>query len=111
MVTWEHDMPNWLPIVVGMIAGICSTFAFVPQVLKIWREGDTHAISLRMYLMRVTGFVLWLWYGFVIGSAPIVIFNIVSLALGGTVLFLKLRAGGRLARLIGVGPRNLQVSR
>ena len=104
-------MPSWLPTVVGMIAGTFSTFAFVPQVLKIWREGDTHAISLRMYLMRVAGFVLWLWYGVVIGSVPIVIFNVVSLALGGAVLFLKLRAGGRLARLIGIGPRNLQASR
>src|SRR3712207_3525236 len=104
-------MPSWLPIVVGMIAGTCSTFAFVPQVLKIWHEGNTHAISLRMYLMRVTGFVLWLWYGFVIGSIPIIIFNVVSLALGGTVLFLKLRADGRLARLIGISPRDVQVSR
>src|SRR3712207_2913725 len=79
-------MPSWLPVAMGMIAGTLSTFAFVPQVLKIWREGDTHAISLRMYLMRVTGFVLWLWYGVTIGSAPIVIFNVVSLLLGGTVL-------------------------
>src|ERR671916_2693751 len=104
-------MQAWLPTILGMVAGTCSTFAFVPQVLKIWREGDTHAISLRMYLMRVTGFVLWLWYGFVIGSAPIIIFNIVSLALGGTVLLLKLRAGGRLAHLLGIGPRDLQASR
>ena len=32
-------MPSWLPVAVGMIAGTFSTFAFVPQVLKIWREG------------------------------------------------------------------------
>ena len=103
-------MPGWLPIIVGMVAGTCSTFAFVPQVLKIWREGDTQAISLRMYLMRVTGFMLWLWYGIVIGSLPIIIFNVISLALGGTVLLLKLRAGGRLAGLLGINPKGLEAS-
>ena len=86
-------MPSWLPTLLGVIAGCFSTFALVPQVLKIWREGDTEAISLRMYVMRVAGFALWLWYGFLIGSLPLIVFNILSLALGGTVLFLKARAG------------------
>ena len=53
-------MQAWLPTVLGLVAGCCSTAAFVPQVLKIRREGDTSAISLRMYVMRVAGFVLWL---------------------------------------------------
>ena len=56
-------MQSWLPTIVGMIAGCCSTAAFVPQVLKIWREGDTRAISTRMYVLRNLGFVLWLAYG------------------------------------------------
>ena len=84
-------MPDWVPTVLGVIAGCFSTFAFIPQVLKIWREGDTHAISLRMYVMRVSGFVLWLWYGILIGSPPVIVFNILSLLLGGTVLVLKAR--------------------
>ena len=41
----------------------------MPQVLKIWREGDTNAISLRMYVMRVAGFVLWLAYGFAVSGS------------------------------------------
>ena len=86
-------MPGWVPTALGVIAGCFSTFAFVPQVLKIWREGDTQAISLRMYVMRVSGFALWLWYGILIGSIPVIVFNILSLALGGTILFLKARAG------------------
>ena len=85
-------MPDWLPTVIGLVAGCCSAFALVPQVVKIWREGDTEAISLRMYLMRVTGFALWIGYGFAIGSAPVVIFSVLNFLLGGTVLLLKLRA-------------------
>jgi MtN3 and saliva related transmembrane protein len=88
-------MQAWLPTVLGLVAGCCSTVAFVPQVLKIWREGDTRAISLRMYLMRVAGFVLWLGYGFALGSVPLVVFNVLNLLLGGTVLALKLRGDAR----------------
>jgi MtN3 and saliva related transmembrane protein len=75
----------------GIVAGVCSTASFVPQVLKAWRENDTGAISLRMYLVTVTAFVLWTIYGFAIGSLPIIVFNLLSLGLSGTILFLKLR--------------------
>ena len=91
-------MRGWLPTVVGVVAGCCSTPAFVPQVLKIWREGDTRAISTRMYVLRDVGFVLWLAYGLALGSAPLVVFNVVSLLLGGTILVLKLRGKAREAR-------------
>jgi MtN3 and saliva related transmembrane protein len=86
-------MQAWLPTFLGMAAGCCSTYAFVPQVLKIWREGDTRAISTRMYVLRVAGFVLWLGYGFALGSTPLIVFNVANLLLGGTVLALKLRGG------------------
>ena len=75
----------------GVVAGICSTASFVPQVLKAWRENDTEAISKRMYYVTVTAFVLWTIYGFVIGSLPIIIFNLLSLGLSGMILFLKVR--------------------
>ncbi len=93
-------MQAWLPTVLGLVAGCCSTAAFVPQVLKIWREGDTRAISLRMYLMRVAGFVLWLAYGLALGSVPLIVFNVLNLLLGGTVLALKVRGDARPGSLL-----------
>ena len=84
-------MQGWLPSVLGFIGGTLSAGAFVPQVVKIWREGDTEAISVRMYVLRVTGFVLWLWYGFMIASTPLIVFNVLNVVLGGTVLWLTLK--------------------
>ena len=52
-------------------------------------------MPLTMYLMRVAGFVLWLGYGFALGSVPLVVFNVLNLLLGGTVLALKLRGDAR----------------
>src|SRR3712207_6003471 len=43
---------NWIGIL-GLVAGCCTAGSFVPQVLKAWREGDTGAISKRMYTLTV----------------------------------------------------------
>jgi MtN3 and saliva related transmembrane protein len=85
------DMPDWLPSVLATIAGILSTSSFVPQVIKAWRERDTRAISKHMYMVTVTAFVLWSAYGFLIGSWPMMVFNVLSLILSATILILKIR--------------------
>jgi MtN3 and saliva related transmembrane protein len=84
-------MEDWLPTVLATIAGILSTSSFVPQVVKAWRERDTRAISKHMYMVTVTAFVLWAIYGYLIGSWPVVIFNLLSLGLSGTILVFKIR--------------------
>jgi len=84
-------MSSWLPTILATVAGILSTASFVPQVLKAWRERDTAAISKRMYLVTVTAFTLWSIYGFMIGSWPLIIFNLLSLGLSGSILLLKIR--------------------
>jgi MtN3 and saliva related transmembrane protein len=84
-------MEGWLPTILATIAGILSTSSFVPQVMKAWRERDTRAISKHMYMVTVTAFVLWTVYGFMIGSWPIMIFNLLSLGLSATILILKIR--------------------
>ena len=80
-----------LPEIVGTVAGLCSTSSFIPQVVKAWREGDTEAISKRMYIITVSAFSLWIVYGVMIASIPIIVFNAASLLLSGTILVLKLR--------------------
>lgn len=77
--------------VVGTAAALCSMSSFVPQIRKIWRERDASSVSLRMYVVTVTGFSLWIGYGLLIGSWPVVGSNAVCLALSGAVLALKWR--------------------
>ena len=77
--------------IVGTAAGLCSMTSFVPQILKILKERDVEGISIRMYIVTVTGFVLWVTYGFLIGSWPVAVSNSVNLALAGTILVLKWR--------------------
>lgn len=80
--------------IVGTGAALCSMTSFGPQILKIWRERDASSVSLRMYLVTVTGFVLWTAYGVLIGSWPVIASNVVCLAMSGAVLALKWRFSG-----------------
>lgn len=75
----------------GLVAGTLTTAAFVPQVVKIWRTRSTDDISLGMFSLFNAGLLLWLGYGILIGSVPIVVSNLVTLALALTILFFKLR--------------------
>ena len=86
-------MGEWWVTALGTVAGLLTTGSFVPQVVKAWREGDTNALSLRMYLVMVVAFVLWLGYGLAIGSWPVIAFNVCNLVLNATILWLKLRDG------------------
>ena len=84
-------MSEWWIMILGMVAGLLTTGSFVPQVVKAWREGDTNALSLRMYLVMTAAFALWLGYGLIIGSWPIIVFNVCNLMLSAVILWLKLR--------------------
>ena len=77
--------------IVGTGAALCSMTSFVPQIAKIWKERDASSVSLRMYLVSVTGFVMWIAYGVLTRSWPVTASNVVCLAMSGAVLALKWR--------------------
>ena len=78
---------------IGYAAGLLATLAFLPQVAKTVRDRSVKDISLGMYVLFCTGVTLWLLYGFLISSWPVIISNFVTLILSGTVLVLKIRHG------------------
>jgi MtN3 and saliva related transmembrane protein len=80
-----------LVTVIGLIAAFCTTISYVPQIKKIWDTGETHDISLKMFLILAAGIALWIVYGVMQGDAVIILANSVSLAFLGAILFFKLR--------------------
>ncbi|WP_020405900.1 SemiSWEET transporter [Hahella ganghwensis] len=78
---------------IGSIAAICTTLAFLPQVLLTLKTKDTSGVSLVMYSIFCFGVVMWLVYGVMLVEWPIIIANIITLALAVTVLTLKLKYG------------------
>jgi MtN3 and saliva related transmembrane protein len=88
-----------LILAVGAGAAICSMASFVPQLVKIVRERDASSVSMRMYVVTVIGFGLWALYGLLLHSWPLILSNMISLALSGVILILKLRYRGSGARV------------
>jgi MtN3 and saliva related transmembrane protein len=81
--------PEWI----GYTAAIFTTAAYIPQVVKAWREKHTSSISLGMYLMSATGIVLWFGYGWLINSSAILASNLVTLSLVLSIIYLKIKHG------------------
>ena len=79
--------------VIGLIAASLTTFAFLPQTIKTWRTKKTKDISLPMYTTFIVGMFIWLYYGWMIQSLPIIAGNIVSLIFAIPVFILKVRHG------------------
>lgn len=89
----EGVLPMALMDYIGYAAAICTTSAYIPQVVRVWRTRSTKDISLKMFLVLITGLALWLTYGFLKSEVPIIAANGVTLMLAGTILFFKLKHG------------------
>lgn len=79
--------------IVGSVAACITTFAWLPQIMKILRERQARDISLITTAALASGVFLWIVYGIAIGSLPVIMANTVSFLFIATIVGLKLRYG------------------
>jgi 5'(3')-deoxyribonucleotidase/uncharacterized protein with PQ loop repeat len=79
--------------VVGTLAAVCTTVAFVPQIAKIRRQGGRD-LSYGMLGLYLAGVGLWLAYGLLIGARAVILANAAAALLVGTALALKVLTAG-----------------
>jgi MtN3 and saliva related transmembrane protein len=77
----------------GYLAGLLTTIAFIPQVVRAYRTRRCDDLSWGMLLIFTTGVVLWLLYGLFLRSAPIILANAVTLVLNLLLLAMKIHYG------------------
>jgi MtN3 and saliva related transmembrane protein len=65
--------------VIGYAAALLTTSSQFPQAYKIIKSNDTRSISFTMYLMFMVGVATWSVYGVLIGSAPVILANSITL--------------------------------
>lgn len=80
---------------VGVAAALCSITSFAPQMVKIWKEQDATAVSLKTYSLTVTCFALWVVYGVMTGAWPVTFANTCALLMASGVLAMKWRFSRR----------------
>ena len=78
---------------IGSLAAIITTLCWVPQAIRVIRTRETRAISLVAQVSLLVGIALWLVYGVLLGSQPLIWANIVTFVLVGTIVVLKVRYG------------------
>lgn len=74
----------------GITAGALTTAAFLPQVIKTWKSKSAKDLSLGMFSLFVLGVILWLIYGILIDSLPVILANAATLLLSSMLLYFKL---------------------
>ena len=77
--------------IIGIIAATLTTIAFFPQVIQVIKSKDTKSISLTMYILFVTGVLLWVLYGFYLNDLPIIIANSIVAVVSTIILCYKIR--------------------
>ena len=75
----------------GLLAGLISTISFFPQVIKVWKTGSTHDLSLGMYILYLIGIILWGIYAWFIESSSLLITEIVTSFLVAYILIKKIK--------------------
>jgi MtN3 and saliva related transmembrane protein len=81
---------DWIKIM-GYVAAVATTVAFLPQAFQTIKTKDTKSISLGMYVVFTFGVLMWLLYGVFNKDLPIIFANAITLILALVILGCKLK--------------------
>lgn len=76
---------------IGFMAAILTTAAFVPQVYKIVRSKSADGVSLMMYFVMLAGVITWEIYGWLILSPSVIMANCITALLLLIIIYYKLK--------------------
>ena len=74
--------------IIGSLAGLFTTIAVIPQIIKALRTKEVADISPVFFSTLILGLALWTTYGIIKNDWPIIITNGVSVLLNGCMLFI-----------------------
>jgi MtN3 and saliva related transmembrane protein len=77
--------------IVGLIAGALTVISFLPQVLRIYKTKHARDISMTMWVIFLASTVLWIVYGVLTNSIPVIAANIIICALCSSIIIMKIR--------------------
>ena len=83
----------------GLIAGVLTTAAWLPQIARTWRSRSADDLSWPYLLVFSSGVALWLVYGVLSGDVPVLAANAVTIVLLGLKSHTAIRAASALRRV------------
>jgi uncharacterized protein with PQ loop repeat len=64
--------------VVGLVAGFGTTFAAMPDLIAMLKRQSSAGMNPRMAAIMGAFQILWVYYGLLIASRPVVIWNVIA---------------------------------
>ncbi len=80
--------------IIGIAAGVLTSIAMLPQLIKIIKEKKAENVSVVMLMVLIAGLSLWAVYGFMKNDLPIIITNCFSVLLNIVILTLRIKYSG-----------------
>ena len=77
----------------GYIAGVLTTFCYIPQIIRVFKLKSAREISLLYTLFLLIGVIVWLLYGIFLQLTPIILWNSIGLVMVGLLLLAKYKYG------------------
>lgn len=77
--------------VLGLIAGVCTTVAVIPQIRKAWKKKQVNDVSPGMFAILMLGLGLWVLYGVIKNDIPIIATNAVAFGLNSFMFYLMIK--------------------
>ena len=65
--------------VLGLVAGFGTTFAAMPDLIAMLRRRPTAGMNPRMAAIMGLFQILWVFYGLLIASRPVIIWNVIAI--------------------------------
>ena len=69
--------------IVGFVAGLGTTFAALPDLIKMLRRQSSQGVSPTMPAILGSFQMVWIYYGFLIASRPLVWWNVIAVVING----------------------------
>jgi MtN3 and saliva related transmembrane protein len=76
----EQEWIEWHSII-GIVAGFGTTFAAAPDLIAMFKRGSSKGMNPTMAGMMGTFQIVWVYYGFLINSMPVVIWNVIAVVI------------------------------
>ena len=64
--------------IVGFLAGLGTTFAAFPDLMAMLRRRSSEGMNPRMGAIMGAFQILWIYYGLLIASRPVIIWNVIA---------------------------------
>ena len=64
--------------ILGLVAGFGTTFAALPDLIAMLRRRSTAGMNPRMAAIMGVFQILWVYYGLLIASRPVIVWNVVA---------------------------------